>query len=397
MSTDLALWQWSTVAQLVSGVMIAGFFLAFRRSFRQPEVATWAAAWLANLGALLVTDMYWFSNPTGIAFGIACAAYFFAKLLFGVLLMEGAFYATGGERLPWGPRQRTSGLLLMAIVAGLTVPTLPMLGVVTHTAMTLLLAATVWMIFRRRRTHVTWLALGIGLRAVFSAAETLAYSTNTAPPLLTLPISPELMARFLAVSSSFDTAAEWMLALGCVLAVTSRAQQQLEITNRELREAQDTLRAMVDVDPLTGLANRRALPAIMRDVQPHGAALVFLDLRGFKEINDVRGHHAGDEALRRFAAALRDSFRPEDHVVRYAGDEFVVVTTGLSRDAMRSRVDALRARLTVGGPGVARIQFDAGHAELEPGGMPDEALRAADLAMYEAKEFAKRTTSLPRR
>jgi diguanylate cyclase (GGDEF)-like protein len=398
MSIDRILWQWSTVAQLISGLMIAGFFVAFRASFRTREVQAWTRAWLANLVALFITDIYWFAVPTGAAVIIVRLLYMAAKFHFVAYLIEGTLAALGHDRAPWSARARTIVLVGLSAIAALTVSSLDALGIATHSLVTIALASTMVVALRgAREHHLGWLSVGLGLRALVAGVETVMYAANATPPLLTLPLAPDTLARLLAVSSSFDTVAEWLLALGCVLAVTGRAQRELERTNSDLREAQETLRAMVDVDPLTGLANRRALPAILRAVQPAGAALVFFDLRGFKEINDVRGHHAGDEALRRFANALRETFRPADHVVRFAGDEFVVLTQGLDRMAMQARVEGLRARLGISGPGLARIQFDAGHAELEPGGMPDEALRAADLAMYEAKELARRAAAPQRR
>lgn len=79
---------------------------------------------------------------------------------------------------------------------------------------------------------------------------------------------------------------------------------------------------------LTGLKNRRALAAVLRAAYDTGATIVFFDLNDFKEINDSLGHQAGDEWRKRFADALRASFRPDDHVFRFAGDEFVVIAQG---------------------------------------------------------------------
>ncbi|HEV7502607.1 MAG TPA: GGDEF domain-containing protein, partial [Vicinamibacteria bacterium] len=189
---------------------------------------------------------------------------------------------------------------------------------------------------------------------------------------------------FLAAASSFDSGAEWLLALGCVLAVSERVQRELVQTNAELILAQEDMRRMADRDALTGLDNRRVLPRVLRDAQPAGAILLFFDLDRFKQINDLHGHAAGDETLRRFAAGLRECFRPDDSLVRYAGDEFLVVARGLGISAVEGRVAALRERLRVSSDGPP-IAFSVGVAELAPGGRPEDALRGADEAMYAAK------------
>jgi diguanylate cyclase (GGDEF)-like protein len=131
--------------------------------------------------------------------------------------------------------------------------------------------------------------------------------------------------------------------------------------------------------------NRRALPSVLRDVQPHGATLLFFDLDGFKQINDIYGHHAGDECLRHFASVLRESFRPSDTVVRWAGDEFLVVASGLPRRDFEARVEIVRDRLRRAGHAGPAIRFSVGLADLEAGGQPEAALQAADAAMYAAK------------
>jgi diguanylate cyclase (GGDEF)-like protein len=190
---------------------------------------------------------------------------------------------------------------------------------------------------------------------------------------------------FLAASSSFDGGAEWLLALGCVLALSERIQGELRQSNAGLLAAQEDLRRVADRDPLTGLANRRQLPETFRAVQPQGALLLFFDLDDFKQINDRYGHQAGDECLRRFAANLRECFRPRDVLVRYGGDEFLVVASGLDEAGGRERVGRLRERLRfVPGAGPA-ITFSVGLSPLAPGGHPDEAVRTADESMYAAK------------
>jgi len=131
-----------------------------------------------------------------------------------------------------------------------------------------------------------------------------------------------------------------------------------------------------------------SLPEIFRAVQPRGALLLFFDLDDFKKINDLRGHAAGDACLKVFANALRDSFRPDDHVIRYGGDEFLVVANGLDTAAAHARIDEVRKRMQRAGGGELVCKFSVGMAELAPGGHPEAALELADARMYKAKHKA---------
>ena len=67
---ELLLWRWSTTAQIASSLTIAIFFLVLARSVKRVELRPWLLAWLANLGALAVTVIFWYANPqTQLAFG----------------------------------------------------------------------------------------------------------------------------------------------------------------------------------------------------------------------------------------------------------------------------------------------------------------------------------------
>jgi len=192
----------------------------------------------------------------------------------------------------------------------------------------------------------------------------------------------------LAAHYPLDTAAEWLVAMGFLIGVSVRAQQELRLANDQMLAAQSDLRRLADRDPLTSLVNRRALPEVFRDVQPAGAMMVFFDLDGFKEINDRHGHQAGDACLVRFANALTSSFRPTDAVVRYAGDEFLVIAKGSTEIAIEDRVHELRNRLRSTNPHDLPIRFSCGVSRLEPGGNPDEAVKLADEAMYRSKNHS---------
>jgi diguanylate cyclase (GGDEF)-like protein len=263
------------------------------------------------------------------------------------------------------------------------------IGVVQSSVTGVLLLAAALLLVVRRVEGAGWLAGGLAVRGVLAVVETAAYATRVVPNRWA---DSELLGLFLASHSSFDTGAEWVIALGCVLTLYRTIQQELTRTNADLLAAQEVLQELVDRDPLTGLENRRALPGVLRESFETGATILFFDLNDFKEINDSYGHQTGDECLKHFARSLEASFRPEDHVIRYAGDEFVVVARGAEPQGLLERMESLRDRLKFDRGALPPIRFAVGHAILPANGEPDAALRAADEAMYRDK--ARKTKKL---
>lgn len=387
---ELLLWRWSTSAQIASGLMIAVFFVVLARSVRRVEMRPWVNAWLANLGALFVTSLFWFAQPQSQAALVALRfGYFFSKTMFVVLLALGAwaFVRRGMPRLVTRPA--VIAVAAYSIVAAFVLDSIDRIGVVQSAVMGLLLMASALLLLVRRVSGSGWLAGGLALRGGLAVVEAAAYATRVVPNPWA---RSESAGIFLASHSSFDTGAEWVIALGCVLTLYRTIHQELTRTNADLVAAQDVLQELVDRDPLTGLSNRRALPAVLRESFETGATILFFDLNDFKEINDSYGHQTGDECLRHFAKALQTTFRPEDHVIRYAGDEFVVVARDAEPGPLLERVESLRDRLKFERGGVPPIRFAVGHAVLPANGEPDAALRAADQAMYRDK--ARKTKKL---
>ena len=387
---DILLWRWSTSAQIASGLLIAVFFAVLARSTRRAELRPWVSAWLANLGALFVTSVFWFAQPQSPAAVLALRfGYFFSKTMFVVLLALGAwaFVRRGLPRL--ATRPATIAVAVYSLIAAFVIDSVDRMGVVQSAVMGVLLLCAAPMLLTRRVPGSRWLAGGLALRGGLAVVEAAAYASRVMP---TAWSSSESVQVFLASHSSFDAVAEWAIALGCVLTLYRSIQQDLTRTNADLLAAQEVLQELVDRDPLTGLSNRRALPGVLRESFATGATILFFDLNDFKEINDSYGHAAGDEALRHFAMALQTSFRPEDHVIRYAGDEFVVVARGAAPEQLTERVESLRDRLKFESGGVPPIRFSVGHAVLPVNGEPEDALRAADQAMYRDK--AKKTKKL---
>ena len=380
---ELLLWRWSTSVQITSDLMIAVFFIVLARSVGRSELRPWVVAWLANLAALSVTIVFWLAQPKSpVAFTLISWCYIFFKTLFVVLLVGG----TGGFPVRDSPaishRKIALAVAGFAVLGAIGARSISWLGVIEATTIALCLAVGATWLIAKKPPAYGWLAAGFVARSLLACAEAAASTSQLASAD---PANAALVASFLAAASSFDTGAEWMIVLGCVLMLYRTIQQELTQSNRELSTAKEELQALLDRDLLTGVFNRRSLAAILRESQLSGATILFFDLNDFKAINDFHGHHVGDESLKRFARALQESFRSGDHVVRYAGDEFIVIAAGIEAAEVDLRIHRVRAKLQAGTADGPRIGFSVGRAELPVHGDPDEALRAADLAMYRDK------------
>jgi diguanylate cyclase (GGDEF)-like protein len=382
---ELLLGRWSTGAQVTSAVVLAVFFALLLRATQRPELRWWVRAWGANCVALFVTLLYWLELvPDGFQ-RLLSAVYLAAKTAFALYLLQGtwALARPGVPSLRDGWRR---GIIVAYAIAGaVTFDTVNQLGAGQHLPLGILFAVATGILLRERRRGCAWLAAGLGARALLALAEGSAYFARALPPGTLSAGTEERVGLFLASHSAFDSASEWLLALGCVLALWDRAERELRSTNQELLVAQEDLRRLVDRDPLTGLANRRSLPAVFRAAYGSGAMLLFFDLDDFKLVNDTFGHRVGDACLRRVADALRECFRPEDAIVRYGGDEFLVVAAGMDEAMAIERAEAVRARLAALAPHAPALAFSVGVQRLEPSGDADAAVQAADEAMYRAK------------
>ncbi|RZL04364.1 MAG: PAS domain S-box protein [Rubrivivax sp.] len=170
----------------------------------------------------------------------------------------------------------------------------------------------------------------------------------------------------------------------------------------ERKALQQSLEDQLRRDVLTGLPNRRELlerlPQAMGRTRRSGkaSAVLFLDLDGFKAVNDQLGHRAGDELLRQFAQRLKGCLRETDTPARLAGDEFVVLVELLEDPqrqvhALARKVEAVMAQPFDLLGRSAQVGASIGIAVCQPDGheSADELLAAADQAMYAAKRDRK--------
>lgn len=170
-------------------------------------------------------------------------------------------------------------------------------------------------------------------------------------------------------------------------------------------ERSQLLRAKAEIDALTGVANRRKstqelsrfLQLASKAKQPISFAI--LDLDSFKAVNDKYGHDTGDAVLRRFGRLLTVSFRSEDVVARWGGDEFAILMYGMTKEEGAKRLLSLQETLRQQQFGDAdsltaesgfAVTFSAGVAQYPEDGADSKSLyRAADVALYRAKAAAK--------
>ena len=151
----------------------------------------------------------------------------------------------------------------------------------------------------------------------------------------------------------------------------------------------DALRSRAVTDELTGLPNRAGLLEHLATTSAAGAAVVFCDLNGFKNVNDSFGHAAGDAALVQVARRLKRTVRGEDFVARIGGDEFVVVVPPEPKSDLetlgRRLLRAMDQPMILSGGVVVNVRMSIGTADLEPGRDAASALSDADRRMYQMK------------
>jgi diguanylate cyclase (GGDEF)-like protein len=187
-----------------------------------------------------------------------------------------------------------------------------------------------------------------------------------------------------AMSATSEASADRVVLLVVTCAIS------IMVLTRFVNEAHARERIHADVlylashDPLTGLLNRRAfLTEVEALVEEQPCALVYIDLDGFKWLNDTGGHDAGDDALVKAARRLHDTVRDSDMVARLGGDEFAVCCPGLvDVGAVDVLTERMRASLERIHPGMSA---SIGAALALPGTGASALLKAADAAMYRAK------------
>lgn len=184
----------------------------------------------------------------------------------------------------------------------------------------------------------------------------------------------------LDASSLADLLAAVLLGFSMVLIAAEGAHRELTDAVTALQAARDQLAIKANTDPLTAALSRHAFHAMPREMS---GAVIMVDVDRLKRINDAEGHAAGDEAIRTVANAIRTRVRADDLLFRWGGDEFLVVMPQLSLELVMQRFASLDEAITT--PRGTTLTVSWGAAAFPSTDQIDEAIRAADRAMYARK------------
>jgi diguanylate cyclase (GGDEF)-like protein len=170
------------------------------------------------------------------------------------------------------------------------------------------------------------------------------------------------------------------------------------IQGAQLSEMVEQLHELSLRDPLTGLANRRALDELLNDLCARGErfSVILVDVDAFKAFNDTYGHQIGDDCLRRLSAMMRASLRfTTDRIARMGGEEFAVVLPGTAMEDAYTMAERMRRSVNnlqiphAGSPTSDMVSISAGVSEYGGGTSPAQVIAEADKALYRAKVLGR--------
>lgn len=384
--------RWLTFASICFTTMVAMAVIALLFAVRLGDASFWYYCGYILCFALIQGVQTGFVfNPLGATW-VAQAPLLWGRIATGLSVMFAClFLASFAELRRYAPR-----LLWATLAVGWSVGAATVLGLLPWAPAQGLARALVNPL----------LMLGALVLLVASAAALLRGSRYAG--FFLLGWSPLLVVTALGSAQTFAALASWtwLNDAGLAAGAFEALMLSLGLADRMLavRRERDRARSLAELDPLTGLLNRRAWTAGAERVAGTGAvigqpaAALFIDLDHFKSLNDRYGHDNGDRALVAVAGCLNEVLRPGDVVGRHGGEEFVVALPRCPEERALGVAERLRAGIqaldiaTGQGPLTASI----GVAILKPGEALRSVLARADRAMYQAKSEGRNRVVLDR-
>ncbi len=372
--------------QLTGVLLITFLTICLQRSVRSVALKYWTYAWL-SLSLSLICLRIAFDHPAHAS--SLYSLYFFGDYLFGFLLVSGCRSLYDNT-----PRKKVSELLIIPL--GIIAISLPLYSTSFDEMFNLhsliisgFFAASILALrhstiktFGWRVMYVSVLLLALDFFSFF-----LIYSSHQ------LFGTPTYLLQF---SSIVDLVLETALGFGMVIVLLEKLVSEAKNANDALEEAHQELEKLVNTDPLTAAFNRHAFYGFVG--QGGGGSINgcvgFFDIDNLKEINDVFGHQAGDQAIRAVVHAIREIIRAEDLIYRWGGDEFFVIMVGMPAEMATIRMQRLESLLTDikinDGADIIEIGVSSGFSDFRDFSELEQAIKSADDEMYKRKAMRKR-------
>jgi diguanylate cyclase (GGDEF)-like protein len=372
---------------LIAAAMLGILYLYRGRAF----IVYWIGSWLLIAGSLtLLAQGYPDVRFGSIMLGLA---HLLAVWSAGLTLL-------GAEAFPDAPLQWNVPLRVAALTAVwfLAAPFLLPLTFVLTTGPTATAIFFGWSALRYLRLTGSTRYIGTFLIGAGMALMTVS-NAAAAGVVLNLDWGTETFNRLLA----FNMVISMFIALGMHVLVFEDMTDELRRTNRSLEAANEEVQRLAITDPLTGCHNRRFFDEIerreMQRLRRYGSpiSVVFVDVNHFKQLNDTLGHDTGDDILRMLGTLLRKQVRESDYVIRWGGDEFLLLLTCAVPEAERKAEELKaafdRARDEAQLPVSVGLSVGVAAVPAESGTLT-EAIRLADILMYRNK-LDERSQSRP--
>ncbi len=235
--------------------------------------------------------------------------------------------------------------------------------------------------------------------AIRSERELLGYSALVTATCVVLALAADVANQLTFFVDWTTCLRSWAITTGIVLALAFPISRAIGKAHLELYRAKLQAEALSLLDPLTGLPNRRALMEAAAVAMPDLLALVIFDIDRFKRVNDTYGHLAGDAVLRSIGQMMAAELGPFGCVARIGGEEFALLSSGVSLEALARQLIAFCDRvestpILTNGVSV-RVTISAGVALREQGRTFDELYTEADRALYAAKVSGRNRIHFP--
>jgi diguanylate cyclase (GGDEF)-like protein len=379
--------------QTVGAGLLALIFLYLSRGKGNRVLNSAGYGWLflfIALGTLLV------SREVSIPFSNLPFEYF--KILYFACLISAADRMEHESSL--ARPLRTAAVL--GLVGSFAIVALAGSGALFNT-IHLALSAIAWfivtlLVFRSRAG-----GLGKSFSGLMAAATTLVQMAYVV--LFAMSIQAPDQFAFLKYTGFYDLFLQMLFGIGLIIWAMEDTERRLSTVHARAVDDTQRSRRRAQIDPLTDAYNRFFMDELRPQLsrEPAGGSIVLIDVDGLKTINDKEGHEEGDKAIWTVAAAVKKLIRGDDYLIRWGGDEFLVVLPGMDQEVAKKRFYMLPSKIeevrqSPRTQGRAYKKFLAASVGVTPFSSRapfDAAIETADRVMYERKKALKQMRGDP--